>query len=239
MRESSPSADRPIAPAAPSPPPFGQRRRIGDMLGIAQRPPVDILALDNRIEHIDRVEAEQAEPLHDQQQVSPAIAAAFFAHRADLIRFFASRGRAAMAEDLLHELWLALPLADNHIEAPLSYMYRMANSLIIKQYNRETQDMKRDRAWSDMLDPTASGRSEQPSADRAIAARQTAAAVLAALAGEGERVFRIFHRHRIQGLTQSEVAAEMRVSIGTVERDLRRARAVLARLRDHAFDSLL
>ncbi|KQT35174.1 hypothetical protein ASG29_03420 [Sphingomonas sp. Leaf412] len=155
-----------------------------------------------------------------------------------MLAFFAARNRDGAAEDLLHELWLALPREGVHIDAPLSYMYSMANSLVIKQYHRENQNMARDRSWSEATGPAIPDRSDQPSADRVLAARETVRTVLSALAGEGERVFRIFHRHRVDGLTQAQVAAEMGVSIGTVEGDLRRARRVLSGLRDNADESL-
>lgn len=185
-----------------------------------------------------RVTVDHPKELQGQKSASPAMAAAFLAHRFDLLRFFRARGRADRAEDLLHELWLALPREGVHINAPLSYMYRMANSLVIKCHQREIQDMKRDRAWSDTIDHAASHCSDQLSVDRVIMARQMAASVFAALADEGERVFRVFHRHCVDGLTQSAVAAEIGVSIGTVEGDLRRARRVLSMLRDHDVESL-
>ena len=164
--------------------------------------------------------------------------AAFLSHRAKLLAFFAARGASA-AEDLLHELWLSLPSEDAHIESPLSYMYRTANSLVIKQFRRETEGMHRDTAWQEASGPSIPGRSDHPGADRVVEAREAIALVLAALQGEGERVFRIFCRHRVDGLTQVQVAAEMGVSIGTVENDLRRARRVLSALRENAGESIL
>ena len=53
-----------------------------------------------------------------------------------------------------------------------------------------------------------------------------------ALAAVGERPAAIFRRHRIDGIGQRQVAAEMGVSLSTVESDLRRAYAALAAMKE-------
>ncbi|MBB4088140.1 RNA polymerase sigma factor [Sphingomonas carotinifaciens] len=170
---------------------------------------------------------------------APALEAAFLSHRAELISFFHRRGHQLDAEDLLHEVWLRLPADGAHIKAPLAYMYSIANSLIIKRYHESIQGRRRDRAWGEATGPATPDCSDQPDADRVLQGKEEASRVLAALAKEGERVFRAFHRHRVDGLTQREIAEELGVSLRTVESDLARARLVVAALRKSADDLLL
>lgn len=158
--------------------------------------------------------------------------ALFLAQRVALLAFLRSRGVGEAAEDLLQDLWLRLPREAAHIHTPLPYLYRMANSLVIDLNRRDVRTRQRDHAWSEATGPTLPERSDEPAADRILEGREMAAGVLAALSAEGERVAHIFRRHRVEGATQREIAIELRVSIGTVEGDLRRAYRALVRFRE-------
>ena len=158
--------------------------------------------------------------------------ASFLEHRAALMSFFRSRNVGDDAEDLLHELWIRLPKGEAPIHTPLSYMYRMANSLIIDRHRRSLQDRQRNRDWVESMGVLDPGSSDRPRSDHALEAREIAEISLTTLANEGGRVLRAFTLHRIDGLTQREVARILGVSIGTVEGDLRRAYRALLALRE-------
>jgi RNA polymerase sigma factor (sigma-70 family) len=160
---------------------------------------------------------------------------AFLEHRPALLAFLIRMGAGDAAEDVLQDLWMHLPADDAGIRAPRSYLFRMAHSLVIDRERSRRQATRRDAVWLNATGPAIPERSEAPSADRIIEARQAAVLAFDAVAREGERVARIFRRHRIDGLTQREVAAELGVSIGTVEGDLRRAYAALRAFR-HEYD---
>ncbi|USA38664.1 RNA polymerase sigma factor [Pelagerythrobacter marinus] len=155
--------------------------------------------------------------------------AAFLAHRERLLRFLRARGAGEAAEDLLHEVWLKVSAArPGPVAAPLAYLYRTANLVMIDRYRSENQARKRERAWSEATGATVPGVSDAPSGERVVIARQHARMVAAALDALGERPAAIFRRHRIDGVPQKAVAREFGVSLSTVESDLRRAyRAVL------------
>src|SRR3546814_16692915 len=68
--------------------------------------------------------------------------------------------------------------------------------------------------------------SSEPSAERRLAATQEAAQVLAMLDGLGPRIAQTFRRHRVDGIAQKAVAAELGVSLSTVESDRSDARRV-------------
>ncbi|MEH3102614.1 MAG: RNA polymerase sigma factor [Sphingomonas phyllosphaerae] len=155
------------------------------------------------------------------------IEGAFLALRPVLLNFVRRLGALDCADDILQEMWIRLPREEGVVRTVEPYLYRMAHSLVIDWKRSAIRSAHRDKAWADVTD-----QSEQPRADRALEARETATRALAAISLLGERVVRTFKRHRIDGLTQREVAVELGVSIGTVEGDLRRAYSALDALDD-------
>lgn len=158
--------------------------------------------------------------------------AVFLANRATLLRFVASLGAGDSADDVLQELWVrihAAPAAP--IAAPLSYLYRMANNLMLDRYRAQRQAVRRDRDWSEAVGSAVPGRSEEPGADRVLIAREEARLVDAALQSAGPRAAAIFRRHRIDGVAQRIVATEFGVSLSTVEGDLRKAYQAIVAVR--------
>ena len=158
---------------------------------------------------------------------------AYLAHRERLLRFLRARGGGESAEDLLQELWLRLAAAPDPAAAcGLGYMMRAADRLMIDRYRSERQATLRDKAWSEAQPGLADGIAPTPGPERDLVARQEVARVERALAELGPRAAAILRRHRIDGLTQREVAAEFGVSLSTVESDLRRAYARIVAIRE-------
>lgn len=132
-----------------------------------------------------------------------------------------------MAEDLLHEVWLRVTSTNTGpVAAPLAYLHRVANTVMVDRYRSVRQAEQRDREWS-AVHGEDDARSPQPSAERQLLAVEEAARVMTMLEGLGARTAAIFRRHRIDGLAQKAVAAEFEVSLSTVESDLRAAYAAL------------
>src|SRR3546814_12213978 len=61
--------------------------------------------------------------------------------------------------------------------------------------------------------------------------REQLALVEQAIAATGERPARIFRRFRVDGILQRDIAAEMGISLSTVEAELRKVYAALAAVR--------
>ncbi|MEG3164396.1 RNA polymerase sigma factor [Sphingomonas sp. PB2P19] len=155
------------------------------------------------------------------------IEAIFLANRDKLVRFLVGRGAGEAAEDLVHDLWIKVSgRADGPIGNPVAYLFRAADMLMIDRYRARRQAERRDQDWS------AGQGDADPPADRVIAARQEAAEVAAALAALGPRITAIFRRARIDGVPQRQIAAEMGISLSTVESDLRIAARALADLKE-------
>ena len=156
--------------------------------------------------------------------------AVFLANRDTLLRFLAAHGARDAAEDLLHELWIRVRAPrGGPIAAPLAYLYRAANNLMLDRHRALRQAAKRDADWSDIAGGDVPGQSDAPPAERVLIAREQARLADQALEAIGPRAATILRRHRIDGVAQRVIAAEMGISLSTVESDLRRGyRAMIA-----------
>ena len=156
------------------------------------------------------------------------LASVLLENREALLRFLRAHGAGDSAEDVLHEVWLRVHDAPvGPVAQPLPYLYRAANNVMLDRYRSQRQTLARERDWSDATGATVPGRSDEPAGERVLIARQRLTRVQAALAALGPRIDRVFRRHRLDGVPQRELAAELGVSISTVESDLRKATRAL------------
>ena len=157
---------------------------------------------------------------------SQGIEGMLLASRDRLIRFLLARGAGEAAEDMFQELWLRLsarpggPIAD-----PLSYIYRAANNLMLDRYRSARQAGLREQDWG------AVSVGAEPAVDQALISREQLMHVDVAIDALGERCAGIFRGFRLEGKSQRIIAAELGVSLSTVESDLRKAYDMLAALR--------
>lgn len=164
---------------------------------------------------------------------STGLEAVFLEHRARLLRFLVARGAGDAAEDLLQEVWLKIAARPaGPVASPLSYLFRTADLLMIDRYRAARQASQRERAWSETNGAAVPGVSDAPSVERHLIGRQHALLVAETLDALGSRPAAVFRRHRIDGIPQRQVAAELGVSLSTVESDLRQAYRALAELRE-------
>lgn len=148
------------------------------------------------------------------------------ANRTRVIRFLQVRGAGDAAEDLFQDLWMRLTERQaGPIAEPLSYIMRAANNLMLDRYRSARQSDLRDKAWGETAAMTA------PSAERLLISREQLALVEQTINAAGERPARIFRRFRVDGVQQRDIAAELGISLSTVEADLRKVYAALAQLR--------
>lgn len=159
--------------------------------------------------------------------------AVFLENRDRLLRFFLARGAGDAAEDLLQDLWLKISVSPaGPVASPLSYLFQAANATMIDRHRSISKAQQRNRDWSEAQAGSVPGVSDSPSADRILEAREYAALVDKTLDELGPRVAAIFRRHRIDEITQKNIAAEFGVSVSTVESDLRRAYSALSELKE-------
>lgn len=154
---------------------------------------------------------------------------AFLSSRPALLRFLRARLRdQAAAEDLLQELWIKLESTPTGpVAQPESYLFRMANNLVLDMRRAESRRMRRDEAWTDSQSGVDRERDDRPSAETILLARERLAAMTLVLDALPERTARAFRMCRIQGLKQKEIAAHLGISVSAVEKHLQRAYAAV------------
>ena len=152
-------------------------------------------------------------------------------HRARLARFVSIRCGNENVDDLIHELWLKAQAVDAPIDKPLAYLYRMADRLVLDTRRGASRGQSRDNDWA-YVHERLSEAVEHPVAERTLIARESLAAVSAALREVGDRAALIFRRFRVDGMDQRGIANELGVSVSTAEKDLRKAYEALLSLRE-------
>ena len=158
--------------------------------------------------------------------------AVFMASRLQLLRFVRARGAGDEAEDIVQELWLKTSaLQSGPIAEPLSYLYRMADNLLLDRRRAQQRRARREEAYSGAEDSAWPSVLETPSVERALLAVERLQFVEAALAALGHRTATIFRRYRIDGVSQRDVAAELGLSLSAVEKHLQKAYRVLIDIR--------
>ena len=146
----------------------------------------------------------------------------FEENREQLLRYLRAHGAGEAAEDLLQELWLKIAASvQGPIASPRSYLFRAATNLMIDLRRSEAQQKRRELEWSGLSDRLPDSAANDPGPERDLAGRRLLATVEAELQKLPPRALTIFRQHRIEGVTQREIAARMGLSASTIESDLR------------------
>lgn len=167
------------------------------------------------------------------QGPAKGLAGLFELHRGELQRFVSARCRdAALAEDLMQELWLRIAsLNPGPIANGRAYLFRMANNLILDHQRSRQRAMARDRQWIDSAGAHGVALDDRPDpaplADEVLAREQENTALRQAISALPPRAQRALVLHRIEGLGQAEVAQIMEISRSGVEKHLALAIKVL------------
>ena len=157
--------------------------------------------------------------------------AVFASQRAALLRFLAARtGNADLAQDLVQDLWLRIAHkapahpASGPIANPRAYLFAAANHLALDHARGTLRRTLRDGQWQAETDgalhPPDLRPDPAPPADEALIAAQEAALLARAIAQLPSGAARALTLHRIEGLSHSEVAAEMGISRSGVEKHM-------------------
>jgi len=153
--------------------------------------------------------------------------------REQLLRYLRAHGAGDSADDLLQELWLKVAAtASGPIANPRNYLFRAATNLMIDRRRSQAQAHRREVEWSDFTDRLPGSVANDPGPERTLDGQRRLALVEAELAKLPPRALAIFRQHRIDGLTQREVAAGMGLSASTIESDLRMVYRLLDELRE-------
>jgi len=157
--------------------------------------------------------------------------ATFMASRPMLLRFLRARlGHFQEAEDLLQDLWLKLSgLETGPIADPRSYLFRMADNLVLDRRRADQRRARRDDAWTKAQSGATLDVDQRPSAEHTLLARERLRLVEHSLRQLPERTAAAFRMFRIEGKPQKAIAGEFGITVSAVEKHLQKAyRAVLA-----------
>ena len=156
-------------------------------------------------------------------------------HRQSLLRFLVARcGDAADAEDILQELWIRL---DGLQAAPIangrSYLFRMAQNLVLDRVRERRRREIRDREWTMSTFEVEKGAAEAidhyGNAETNLIRSEDVARLASAIGELPPGAARAFRLHKLQGLSHSEVAAQLGISRSGVEKHIAVAMAHLRR----------
>lgn len=150
-----------------------------------------------------------------------------------LTRMVNDRDRAA---DLAQESYariLAVQQAGETVNEPRAFLYRTARNLVVDQHRRadvrgQWQSDANDPA--DALDAVAGPATWQP--EVAASSAQGVSALLETIAALPPRAREAFVLHKFDGLSQSEVAQAMGISLTMVERHIKLSLEACRRCRD-------
>jgi RNA polymerase sigma factor (sigma-70 family) len=157
-----------------------------------------------------------------QPDATPAVARQFRDARGKLLGWIRRRVPDPVeAEDLLQDTFLRVtqreaPERVAHFEG---YLYRTAESVLADRYRRRSVR----RADAHIALEPEEHHAEDADALRALLAKERLRAVSASLMTLPERTRAVFVLRRLEGLRYGEIAARLKVSLSTVEKEMARA----------------
>ncbi|MEJ2410426.1 MAG: RNA polymerase sigma factor [Novosphingobium sp.] len=150
---------------------------------------------------------------------------AFYERRAELKRYFAARVGDADADDLVQETYIKIAAItdDRDIRSPGAYIYRVGNNVMLDRLRKQRATAARENEWRRITGTLSSSGEDvfdAVPADEVLISRDNLRRLLAALEELPENVQNTFRRHKFDGLSHSEVAAEFGVSRSLVEKHM-------------------
>lgn len=148
--------------------------------------------------------------------------AAYGVQRADLLRFLVARtGDRAEAEDVLQELWIRVAAAagGRPVGDGRSYLFRMAQNLVVDRLRERQRRAHRERLWS-VAEARGGERDASPDAERTMLEREELACLTAAIEDLPERARIALELHKFKGRSHAEVAAALGISRSGVEKHM-------------------
>ncbi|MDC7694344.1 sigma-70 family RNA polymerase sigma factor [Asticcacaulis sp. DXS10W] len=156
---------------------------------------------------------------------SSALIEAYLQKRAMLVRYFTGRTRnAEQAEDIVQALYLKIERLppDYAADNPTAFLFRAGTHILLNEIRTRRRAHDRDQAWTSSQSDQMGDElvAPMPSPEAAVSARQQLQAALCALEELPPRTQDIFRLHRLERLTQAEVAQRLSLSKSSVEKHL-------------------
>jgi RNA polymerase sigma factor (sigma-70 family) len=154
------------------------------------------------------------------------LSGAFQAYRPDLLRLLIARTvDRCEAEDLLQDVWVKLQRSPpEQVQDLKSYMFRMAQNLMIDRLRARQRRMVRERRWSDEATDFARSPDEHVAdartAEDELAEREEVATLVSAISNLPSGARQVLELHKFQGLSHAQVAASLGISTSGVEKHM-------------------
>jgi RNA polymerase sigma factor (sigma-70 family) len=158
---------------------------------------------------------------------------AYRACHPDLLRFCAARtGDAAEAEDVIQDLWLRVETRrPGPVDNPRSYLFRMANNIIVDRQREARRRQLRDRMWSEWeADLALAGLQASDCAETRLIEAEEAAILKRSVDDLPQGARAVLQLHTFDGLSHGEVAERLGISRSGVEKHMAVAMKHLRRM---------
>lgn len=148
----------------------------------------------------------------------------FQSHASDLVRFLTRKLKSAEdAEDIAQNAFIRIQrLAEmGQLDNPKAYLYQTASNLAIDQIRREKLHNnyvqgEMNRQLTNIEHTSSPAHAHSP--ERLLSARQELVEMHRAISGLPIKCRQAFLLHRVKGLTYTEIATEMSISVSSVEK---------------------
>ncbi len=152
----------------------------------------------------------------------------YMEQRANIRRFLAVRLRDdATAEDVLQDLWVKVSKTTptEPVDNPVSYLFTMASRMSIDHIRQHQRRVRRDEKWTDESTEKVGGytTSYEEDGEERLLRKERIAEVRAAIDTLPPKAKAAFVLHRMKGMPHKQVAAELGISVSTVEKHIIRA----------------
>lgn len=155
------------------------------------------------------------------------IVSAFEQYYAELLRFLTRKLKDRhTAEDLTQETFSRALSSPWQVSSPRGLLYRIARNLLVDRYRQQPPEAEPNLDIDEILAPG----SQQP--DSLMENQQYVARMVATIENLPPRCREAFILHRIDGLSQNEVASAMGISANMVEKHIIRAMLACRACRD-------
>ncbi len=155
----------------------------------------------------------------------PSLLGTYLEKRDVLLRYIAASCRdPGLAEDIIQDLYVKLSALETEpvVDNPSGYLFRMANNIYLNRLRALKSERTRDHAWqaTSFESVGADAIADEPTPEARISGRQQIQKLKTAIDALPERTRDIFRLHKLEGLTQTQVAARLDISISSVEKHL-------------------
>ena len=162
--------------------------------------------------------------------------------RSELLRFARARsGDDTEAEDIVQDVWLRIESREPlPVENPRSYLFRMANNMVIDRQRDRWRRQTNGRLWrdwtTDFLDPALEPSDRARDIETTLIMQEEALLLHRAIERLPSGAGRVLRLHKIEGFSHAEVALQLNISRSAVEKHMAVAMRYLRRiLADHGY----